>query len=59
MNRSVKAHAGLLIAALVASYFVWTREPSTSDDVVKVLSLGKLDKLVYEEPDHKVVIRRM
>ncbi|MFH1132428.1 MAG: DUF4340 domain-containing protein [Pseudomonadota bacterium] len=59
MNRSVIFHSVILAVALVAAYFTWTREPSTSDDKISVLNLRNgVDNVLYEEPDLKVDISK-
>jgi hypothetical protein len=57
MNRPVLVHGLLLGLALVAAYFVWTREPSTSEDEIPILSVRSgLDRVVYSAPERTVEI---
>ena len=59
MNRSVMTQAATLAAALIAAYFVWTREPDTSAGDVSILSIRSgISKVSYEEPDLKVEIEK-
>lgn len=59
MNRSVMTNAAALGAALIAAYFVWTREPDTSAGDISILSIrGGIDKIRYEEPDLEVAIEK-
>lgn len=59
MNRPVLVHGLLLGLALVAAYFVWTRDPSTSEDEIPILSVRSgLDRVVYSAPERTVEINR-
>lgn len=59
MNRPVLIHAALLGVALVAAYFVWTREPDTSEDQIPVVSIREgLDRVLYSTEDRKVEINK-
>jgi hypothetical protein len=60
MNRPVLIHGGLLCAALITAYFVWTREPSLSEDDITILSLreGALEKVIYTAEERTVEIER-
>ena len=58
MNRSVAAHATALTLALVAAYFVWTREPSADDDTIAVVDLSPLDSVTYRSPERTVALTR-
>lgn len=56
MTRSVRIHAALLVALLVFGYLVWTREPTVSEEQVRVVSLkGQLDRVVYVADDERKV----
>ncbi len=57
--RPLLIHVGLVCAALIASYFVWTREPSGSEDEVTVLALrGGVERVVYSANDRTVEVDR-
>ncbi len=59
MNRPVLIHGGLLIAALITAYFVWTREPTGAEDAITIVSLrGALDKAIYVSDDRTVTVTR-
>jgi len=59
MNRPVLIHGILLGAALVTAYFVWTRDTTTHEDEIPVLSLrGGLDRVVYSAPERTVELER-
>lgn len=60
MNRTVWVHGGLLGIALLAAYFVWTREPTTvSEDEVQIVNLrGDLDRVVYASDERTVEINQ-
>ncbi len=59
MNRPVLIHGGLLIAALITAYFVWTREPTGAEDAITIVSLrGALDKAIYASDDRTVTVTR-
>ncbi len=51
-------YAGLLVAALIASYLTWTHEPAEGKGDVVVLDPGStgLTSVVYEEPDLRVAL---
>ena len=59
MNRPVLIHVFLVAIALVSAYFVWTRDTTTREDEVPVLSIrGDLDRVVYSAPKRNVEIQR-
>ena len=59
MNRPILIHGGLLIAALITAYFVWTREPTGAEDEITIVSLrGALDKAIYTSDDRTVTVTR-
>jgi hypothetical protein len=59
MNRPVLIHGVLLAGALIAAYFVWTREPSGSEDEISILAIRSgLDKVVYAGEDRTVTLDR-
>lgn len=59
MNRPVLIHVLLLVLALVTAYFVWTREPDTTEDEVSILSLRPgLDRVIYTTANRTVEVAR-
>ncbi|PID38006.1 MAG: hypothetical protein CSB49_07750, partial [Proteobacteria bacterium] len=60
MKRPVTVHAALLCGALLAAYFVWTRDRTRAgdSDLVQILNLPRIDELRYDTPDRKVRITR-
>lgn len=59
MNRPVTIHALLLGIALVTAYFVWTRDTTTREDEIPILSRREgLDRVVYSAPKRVVEVQR-
>jgi hypothetical protein len=59
MKRPVMIHAILLIGALTAAYFVWTRGPERSADEISILNIrAGLDRAVFTSPDRVVEVNK-